>query len=596
MSRRSVSCAQRSAALRPAATLAVAVLAVASALSAQATEVKKPDCAALEAWAAGIDGADRWQPVEGYRGWVPRAFEAPEFEAMFGVPVLEWRSEDAVGVANHVLDCGRQADKAKRADASKALYAARRYLQSNLRGVLGTKEKLELRAEREAQRAAARAQQEAARREERSAAQQARAQSMQDKRDAVVEEALAALLDEPASPQQLRTLALLRSLDINDRASYERAQRRVGPAARTLMFRLHQQGSDLKDPRVAPRIEERYATLKDEIVADYRAKLANLNNSGESLRFLSGWQQEVGQQLATMLGPETTSAMLEEMTAKGTSIREAILVRAKELIDAADGNTQDDAAELALIDRIVANSARAGLTPDQLTEVRVYAAGRQQVLAQRMLDVARAELAGYPETLDGLDKLRRQLHATWGGPLRRAGEAAFADYVAAAQERLTRIADAALPEFRRKLADIPESPEGLQMLDATLVKEPGFDAVGEDVRASYLAAVDDRRTSIATVLEAKEAARREAAIAAGGDPELVGYSFVDGEHFTQLEFRDEKLVIMNVMGIRAAADYQVSAGDVIVRGPNGTLVLARSGSGEKLKLSGMGLVLKRATE
>ena len=76
----------------------------------------------------------------------------------------------------------------------------------------------------------------------------------------------------------------------------------------------------------------------------------------------------------------------------------------------------------------------------------------------------------------------------------------------------------------------------------------------------------------------------------------MGYRFVDNEHLSLLEFRDEKLVIMNMMGMRTAADYQVSVDDVIIRAPNGTLVLARSGSGEATKLSGMGLVFRRAED
>ena len=564
--------------------------------SAEAAEIKKPDCAALEKWAAGLDGKDRWQPLEGNRGWVPRAFQDPAFEELFGAPALAWRSEDAVEIAAHVLDCGRQADKAQRREVRQVLYATRGYFQGNLRGLLGRQEKMAARAKRDAERQAKREARDAERRREQAARAQARSDAQQKEREGQIEQALAALLEEPASPQLLRTLAMLRAVDINDREQFERAQRRVGPAARNLMFRLSQQGSDLQDPRVAPRIEERYVALRDEIVADYRARTAALDNSTQSLRFLDRWQQEVGRQLPTLLGQETATALLEEMTAKRSSIQAGIFARAKELIDAAEKNSDGDAAELVLIDKIVANSAKAGLTREQFAEVQVYAAARQQVLAGRELAAAREALDDYPETLQGLDKLRRDLLSARRGPLKRAGEEVFNDYLQAGRARLTEIAEEALPEFERGLAGIPESRDGLNMMDATLVSEEGFEQVDEDVRDDYLAALEGRRTAISGTLAAQAAARRRAALEAGGDPDLVGFRFVDKEHASLLEFRDEKLVILNVMGLRAAGDYQISAEDVIVRGPNGTLVLARSGSGEATKLSGMGLVFQRAAD
>lgn len=560
--------------------------------SAEAAEVKKPDCAALEDWAAEIDREDHWLPLEGYRGWLPRAFQDPAFAELFGAPALEWGADDATEVAAHVYACGKQAGGEHRIDARNALYAARGYLLSNLRGILGRQEKMAARAEREAQREAQKAEQ----RKARAAQERARAEARQEERDTVIDEALAAVLDQPASPQLLRTLAVLREVDLNNRQNYEKAERRVGQEARMLMIRLMQQGRDLKDPRVAPRIEARYASLRDELAADYRSKVAGLDDSTRSLRALDRWRQEVGGQLAGMLGSETASDLLKQIAAKRASVQQGIFARAKKLIDDAEANSDGVAAELELIDKIVVNSAKAGITREQFAEVQAYAAARQQVLAESLLETARAELDDYPETLQGLDKLRRDLISARRGPLKRAGEAAFSDYMEAGRARLTEIAEAALPEYERGLADIPESSDGLNSLDATLVSAEGFDQVGEAVRADYLAALEGRRTAISEALEAKAAARRTAALEAGGDPDLVGYRFVDKDHASLLDFRDEKLVILNVMGLRAAGDYQISAEDVIVRGPNGTLVLARSGSGESTKLSGMGMVFERAAD
>ena len=205
MSRRSCT-AIRARWPRCAAAAAMTLLFASGAAAQNALE--KPDCAALEAWAAAIDGEDRWLPLEGYRGWLPRSFQDPAFAELFGAAALDWRVEDAKEMAAHVFACGKQAAAERRIEARNALYAARGYFISNLRGLLGRQETMAARAKREAEREA----KEAGRRKERAAQERARAEARQAERDAVIEQALAAVLDQPASPQLLRTLAVLAAL------------------------------------------------------------------------------------------------------------------------------------------------------------------------------------------------------------------------------------------------------------------------------------------------------------------------------------------------------------------------------------------------
>ncbi len=47
------------------------------------------------------------------------------------------------------------------------------------------------------------------------------------------------------------------------------------------------------------------------------------------------------------------------------------------------------------------------------------------------------------------------------------------------------------------------------------------------------------------------------AIEAGGDPDIVGYSFVDPNTASKLDFRDEKLVIVAIVGLKFAGSYDV---------------------------------------
>ena len=127
-------------------------LLTATAVQAAEPDVQVPDCPALESWASAIDGDDHWVPVEGSRAWVPRAFQEPSFAAMFGVPALEWSTDDAETVAAHLYECGQQAAKDRRIDARNALYKARGYMISKLRGVLHARDKAAALAAREAER------------------------------------------------------------------------------------------------------------------------------------------------------------------------------------------------------------------------------------------------------------------------------------------------------------------------------------------------------------------------------------------------------------------------------------------------------------
>ena len=59
-----------------------------------------------------------------------------------------------------------------------------------------------------------------------------------------------------------------------------------------------------------------------------------------------------------------------------------------------------------------------------------------------------------------------------------------------------------------------------------------------------------------------------------------------------LEFVEAKRGICAVLGMRFGGKYETVKNDILVNGPNGTIVFARDGN----KLSGMGLTLKRVEE
>ncbi|MEJ2523774.1 MAG: hypothetical protein P8080_13045, partial [Gammaproteobacteria bacterium] len=53
--------------------------------------------------------------------------------------------------------------------------------------------------------------------------------------------------------------------------------------------------------------------------------------------------------------------------------------------------------------------------------------------------------------------------------------------------------------------------------------------------------------------------------------------FQDEMGVTRYEFNDDGRVYMSVMGIEAAGEYELDGKRVVVKGPNGTMVLNREG-------------------
>lgn len=504
-----------------------------------------------------IDGNDHVQPIEGNRAWIPRAFQAPAFAELFGKPALDWTRDEARAMAARVFECGQAAAKDRRIEVRDALYGARRYLLSNLTGVLSVAERQRQAEARMAERAAEQeqhqarlARQQQARREREAAARQAARQREVEQR-----EALQAERARPARPT---------------------SQPAPGPQA--------------APARTAAAVT---SPSPETIVADYRAKIAALEALPESLRFLDRWERDIRAKVATTAGEVETGELLREAAEKRQMIRDTIVTSAKREIDAAESRTDTDRQALDRIERIAANIAGAGVTPEQLAEVRGYARERQIPLAERELAAAIEKLDGYPQTLKGLDNLQRAVHTTRTGVLSRADEPAMDAYLDAARTRLDEIAEAVLPDFEAVVAGLPQDSIGLHTTEKTFAAEPGFQQVDADLRARYEAVLAQRRQEIRAAMGTRADAARERAVAAGGDPDLVGHRFVDRAKGWQLQFRDERQAILQSPTSATAAPYEIRGDQVVVKGPQLSLPLTRSGGGDTMRLEGLGFVFVR---
>lgn len=541
--------------------------------------VQQPECAAIEKWAATIDKRDRWQPLTGSRSWLPRAFEGDQFTTLFGVTALEWSPDDTKAVGTHIQSCMKAATQSKRYEAQKALNQARGYITGSLKAILGQAQQQKAladskqaspspSAQRQTQRAA----------KDRSAVSQATA----------LDEALTELLALPDSPELLRALGMLRVVDFADPESYGTTYGQIGlRPGRKLLQALRNLDTDTHDPRVAEKIEGRYQALRDSAVAEKQAEIAGLDASLSSLQALSRMLPALAEQLGPALTTEDRAALGITIAEKRAAIQQTIVTRAKELIDQAPESEEG----IQRVDRIVANTGKAIVDAQQLGEVHRYAKARQQAIAESILNAATAKLDTFPTTLAGLRELRQFIGET--RTLRPySGAAALDRFTAAAAARMTAVARGALPEFKQEVAALPDSRTGLEAAEDHVKQARAMKQIDEDVRAAYVASADARRAAIDRAVTAEFEAARQNAIEAGGDPDIVGYSFVDPNTASKLDFRDEKLVIVAIVGLKFAGSYDVSRDDVIVQGPNGTMVLTKNGN----KLVGMGFNFRRQAE
>ena len=177
------------------------------------------------------------------------------------------------------------------------------------------------------------------------------------------------------------------------------------------------------------------------------------------------------------------------------------------------------------------------------------------------------------------------------GVVQKADKNVIQQFVDASDARLAEIGREALPEYEQVLAKLPENEGGLARAEREVVEKEGWIDMEEGIRSGYIAIAKARRDEIARVVSKERTHRRaalererDAAIAAGGDPRLIGTEWIDTNKTMKFEFRDEETVFINALGIKAAGTYKVSRNDVVVKGPHGQLVYTLEGN----RLTGMG--------
>jgi len=345
----------------------------------------------------------------------------------------------------------------------------------------------------------------------------------------------------------------------------------------------------------------RRSAIARDALPEFEAHIAALSETPAGLEDLNAAAARIEQWVG--LAPEVQAAYADAVAKRRATMEAAIAAAAEKREE--ERQRMVATATMARIDamaprfrsldgipREVEEARAKGLDPERMAEIEAHAAARRQAIADEILARAEEKLSETPETPEGLGELNVLVDIVIEEASAAATPAALAAFEGAASAATTALASKLFDGFVAELASLSEDRDGLESAEAALAWVKSWHHVDEDLRSRYVEAAGERRDEIAGALAAAEAERRERVLAAGGDPDLVGYTFADETGMSTLEFADEKRVILAVLGMRFGGAYEVVNDDIFVEGPNGTVVFARDGN----TLTGMGLTLKRVEE
>jgi hypothetical protein len=558
--------------------------------------LQSPACDDLADWASTIDAEERWTPfAANQRIWLPKAMADPVFAAMFGKGPLEWDQADVAKARSEWGRCIQLAKKARDNEQRGLLQDSRRYLTKNLRDLARYQEQRAAQPEPSRTRASQQVRPTvtaAARRDDPpgSGNESAGEFSHPGVRAGVDE-----LLKVPASLDALIALGSLSRLDIADPAAMERLEKQFGyshgPAGKAgyrVMRELRARGTTGYEARELPRIKARLEEVKPVAIEAFKSEFSEVPTDPYAKRSLAQRYEKVMQQLKAALPDDEYQALATAARDERTAVVDRAVAEAKSLIDGVRPGVDG----IAEIDRIVNEVSQRGLNNTQRRELLNHARARQREFANRvLLHAAEHELPALPESLAGIRELNAISQRMLRGIVQRADKPVIQQFVDTSEARLAEIGREALPEYEQALSRFPENEEGLAQAEREVADKSGWVDMQESVRNDYTKAAQRRRDDILRVVS-KERERQAAAIererktalAAGGDPRLVGTEWVDTNQTMRFEFRDEETVFISALGIKAAGTYEVSRDDVVVKGPHGQLVYTLQGD----RLTGMG--------
>ncbi len=572
-----------------------------------AADVTIPGCDALLAWAKSVDGKKRWNPVEGNtRIWLPEALNSDAFRELFGKPAMSWTQDEALDTGNAVKACGKEASKQRSGKDAKAFYAASGALAGRLRTALRQVIQAEERAERKrqaAERSRKKAEERQAAREEQRKQREAENQRRRQEREAARQQQITdhlnrsvdMLLASPVSGGLVRILAILEATDIRDKASVDKANIEIvripDPAnamARGLLYTLGSMPPDTMDSEVRPRITNRLGEVRATLTADLVRQVEAVPDNAAGLRQLDMLGQRVNREVGPALGEDGLKTFRDAHAARQSAISAAQVGAVKAQLDAAPM----DLAGLNQIQAVVRGAKSMGLDAASMHEINTHARDRRRAVGSAVLAEAKDHLQTFPATLKGVQDFGRYAREISNATMGVAAEDARRAFMKVRDARFAELAMAALPEYKQDLAKLTPDRHGVQEIKKRLKGAENSRELTGDVKQAYIDATRERHDELVAEAARMREEWRQKAIAAGGDPDLVGYVFTAREAGMQIEFRDERHAVVKMFGMDFVGQYKKLQNDVVVDGPNGSILMTRMGH----DLNAMGLLFQRQEE
>ncbi len=537
----------------PGFVMAVAILMVAPAARAAATI---PPCEALLPFAAKLDPNEAWRLSAGDPSLsLPALFHTPAFDTLFGTPALDWTKDDLTAARTALTACARDLAKAKKRDEATAVNK----LRDNLMRIGAVRGRI-------------------------------------DAATAKLDTAIKALLDQPATRDQLAAILVVDHARAGGDAVEQAKQfmvtidgtgpggvgKGIGSQAHTPMgeaLGVLRGAPDGLGDRMYPALAERRDAVVASLTADALAGIAAVPESPDGLAALKTLRQQDTKLYAGLLPAAEIAKLDAAFVARDGAIQDAVQAKVMKALAAVPA----DAAGLSTLRAFVAGPVPQALSPARAEAIRAAVAARRDAILDGMTEAAVARVAAFPADMAGLRALAAFTGEFAAVTATEAGPARVGRFAAAADQRLAEIGAAALPAFETNLAALPNTRDGLSEIDKAAAElQPTLARLPPPVRDRYVAALGTKHAAIDAGVKAED--DRLAALP------LAGATYAEGS--TRIEFRSSDHAFVTDGGDTTLDVTYEEAGDrVILHGlPRGNVVLQRQGG----QLVGAGMRLARA--
>lgn len=511
---------------------AALLIACAAATPAEA-QIKTPDCATLGRFLQGVDLGDRHQLNRWTVYAISKAFLGDAWMGLYGKPAMKLTQAEVAAIRQGADACEKAASKAKDRTTARTFALFKTEVQKNLGPIL----------------------------------------AMIEKAEPQLDPAIDKLASYPPSMDMLNVVVSIREFvktgdDRLVRGNYGgRIDRNMEKDLQAVFTLLRQLPQEVGPQRLPPKIDPLYAPSRDMALKGEIEKLEAVPMTVGGLRDLDRSLRGAKGTFGKLLAPEELAVLDEAAAKRRTAIHDHLVADGKGKIDAMPANFST----LTMLSRSGPGPYANGLPPERVKDIEAHIAARKEAIADAVLQSSIEDLPKFPPTFEGITELAnyQQGFRQKAGPL--VGPERVQKLDAAVKDRAQEIAKEALPQFRKRVDELPETRAGIAELDRlahNLV--PTIGRIDLHLVNPFSKYAEERRAKLVAAVEAEE--KRLASLP------LAGQMFASANGDLKLEFRDRSRVYVSIFGEMQEAKWEQDGNRVIIRLPTANRVLERRGA------------------